>query len=118
MRLLKTYSHTSMRSGYEADKELQEKKKREKGGLLVPERDRKYLVVHQRNIWSYHQQVGGGGGVLIIMHGRSRMPMDSRTSTMQGRSASGFMTRQTLLAPSAKRASRMKGELHSTKNRF
>ena len=38
---------------------------------------------------------GGGEGVLDIMHGRSRMAMDARTSTKPGR------TGQTLLAPSA-----------------
>ena len=31
-----------------------------------------------------------GGGVLIIMHGRSRMTIDPRIPTMPGRSASSF----------------------------
>ena len=30
------------------------------------------------------------GGVLIIMHGRSRMTVDPRIPTMPGRSTSGF----------------------------
>ena len=33
---------------------------------------------------------GEVGGVLIIMHGRSRMTIDSRIPTMPGRSPSGF----------------------------
>ena len=45
-----------------------------------------------------------GGGVLIIMHGRSRMTIDPRIPTMPGRSTSGFRRPgRHLLAPSAKR---------------
>ena len=32
----------------------------------------------------------GGGGVLTVMHGRSRMTIDPRIPTMPGRSTSGF----------------------------
>ena len=55
----------------------------------------------------------------------SRMNIDPRIPAMPGRSMHvGFsLTKQTLLAPSAKRnvrcsESRMKGELHPTKNRL
>ena len=34
--------------------------------------------------------MGGVGGVLIVMHGRSRMTIDPRTPTTPGRSTSGF----------------------------
>ena len=64
---------------------------------------------------------GGGGGVLDIMHGRSRMAMDPRIPTMSGQSASGFHRsgiRRLHKARSAVRssASRMKGKLHSSEN--
>ena len=64
-----------------------------------------------------------GGWGLIIVHGRSRMTIDPRIPTMPGRSTSGFHLpgRHCLhQARSAVRswASRMKGELRSTKNRF
>ena len=69
-----------------------------------------------------------GGGVLDrsdaldIMHGRNRMA--TKHPCNAGTEHVGFSpTRQILLAPSAKRrrkypASRMKGELHLTKNRL
>ena len=41
------------------------------------------------------------GGVLIIMHGRSRMTIDPRIPTMPGQSTLGFQP--PLLAPGAKR---------------
>ena len=64
----------------------------------------------------------GREGVLVIMHGRSRMTVDPRTPTMPGRSTPVFhrLGRHCLhRARSAVRrwASRMKGELHDTKNR-
>ena len=64
-----------------------------------------------------------GGGILIFMHGRSRMTLDPRVPTMPGRSTSGFhrLGRHCLQqARSAVRclASPMKGELHPTKNRL
>ena len=67
--------------------------------------------------------VGGGGGVLDIIHGRSRMTIDPSIRTMPGRSMSGFRRpgRHCLhQARSAVRcsASRVKGELHRTKNRL
>ena len=63
------------------------------------------------------------GGVLIIMHGRSGMTIDPRIPTIPGRRTSGFHRpgRHCLhQARSAARcwASRMKGELHPTKNLF
>ena len=65
----------------------------------------------------------GGVGVLIVMHGRSRVIIDPRTSTMPGRSTSSFHRpgRYCLhQARSAVRcsASRVKGELHPAKNRL
>ena len=64
-----------------------------------------------------------GGGVLIFVHGRSRMTRHPRIPTRPGRSTLGFHQpgRQCLhQARSAVwcLASRMKGELHPTKNRF
>ena len=62
-------------------------------------------------------------GVLDLMHGRSRVTIGSRTPTMPGRSMSGFhkpgrhclhQARSAVRGP----ASRMKGELHPTKNRL
>ena len=35
----------------------------------------------------------GGWGVLIVMHGRSRMTIDPRILTTPGRSASGFLNK-------------------------
>ena len=44
------------------------------------------------------------GGVLVVMHGRSRMTIDPRIPAMLGRKYVGFSpTRQTSLAPNAKR---------------
>ena len=67
---------------------------------------------------------GGGGGWVysIFMHGRSRMTIHPRTPATPGRSTSGFHQpgRHCLhQARSAGRcsASRMKGELHPSKNR-
>ena len=72
---------------------------------------------------------GTGGGVLdrrdvlVLMHGRSRMTIDPRIPKMPGRSTSGFhrpgrpclhQARSAVRCP----ASRMKGELHPTKNRL
>ena len=64
-----------------------------------------------------------GGGVLIIMHGRSRMTIGPRPSTMPGRSTLGFYRPGKYFLPQARStvrcwASRMKGELHPTKNVF
>ena len=63
-----------------------------------------------------------GGSILDIMHGRRLMTIDP---CMPERSTLGCHRpgRQWLLAPSARRnvrcqASRMKGELHPTKNRY
>ena len=63
-----------------------------------------------------------GGGCTQFVHGRSRMAIHSRIPTLPGRSTSGFNqpTRHCLhQARSAVRysASRMKGELHPSKNR-
>ena len=47
---------------------------------------------------------GGGGGYSVFMNGYSRMTTDPRTPTNAGTEYVGFSpTRQTLLAPSAKR---------------
>ena len=47
---------------------------------------------------------GGGGGCTQFVHGRSRMTINPRIFTNAGRERVGFSpTRQTLLAPSAKR---------------
>ena len=64
----------------------------------------------------------GGGGCTQFVYGRSRITIDPRIPTMPGRSTSGFYQpgRQCLhQARSAVRcsASRMKGELHPSKNR-
>ena len=65
-------------------------------GDILPISDlSRLLMVSQRN-WSI-----GEGGVLSIMHGRSRMTIEPRIPTTPGRT-SGFQ-RQTPLAPSAKR---------------
>ena len=63
----------------------------------------------------------GGGGVLIIIHGRSPMKINSRIPTMLGRNTSGFhrQGRQGMhQARSTVRcwASRMQDELHPTTN--
>ena len=65
---------------------------------------------------------GGLGGCTQFVHGGSRMTIDPRIPTMPGRSTSGFHQpgRHFLhRARSAVRcsASRMKGELHPSKNR-
>ena len=71
---------------------------------------------------------GGGGGVgggvySILMHGRSPMAIDPGIPTLPGRSMSGFhrpgrhCLHQAQSAVSCS-ASRMKGELHPTKNRW
>ena len=70
-----------------------------------------------------HSASAGRGGELIIMHGRSRMNIDPRIPTMPGRSTSGFHRpggHRLHQSRSAVRcsASRMKGELHPTKNRL
>ena len=64
----------------------------------------------------------GGGGRTQFVHGRSRMTIGPRIPTMPGRSTSGShqLGRHCLhQARSAVRcsASRMKGELHPSKNR-
>ena len=66
---------------------------------------------------------GGEGGVLDVMHGRGRTTVDPRIPTMPGRRTSSFHQpgRYCLhQARSAVRcwASRIKGELHPTKNRL
>ena len=49
------------------------------------------VAVQKRNRpFCYCRGQAGGGGVFIIMHGRSRMTMDPRIPTMPGRSTSGF----------------------------
>ena len=69
---------------------------------------------------------GGGGGildrgdVLDLMHGCSRIPIDPGIPTMQG---SGFHRPDIYCLHQARSAvrcwaSRMKGELHPSKNRF
>ena len=65
----------------------------------------------------------GGGGCTQFVHDRSRMSIDPRIPTMPGRSTSGFhKPRRHCLhrARSAVRysASRVKGELHPSKNRL
>ena len=64
-----------------------------------------------------------GGGSTRVMHGRSRMTIDPRISTMPGRTTSSFHRpgRHRLhQGRSAVRywASHMTGELHPTKNLF
>ena len=66
---------------------------------------------------------GGRGGVLIIMHGRSRMIVDLRIHTTSGRSTSGFHRpgrHREHQARSVVRcsASCIKGELHPARNRL
>ena len=39
--------------------------------------------------WRWHEN-HGEGGVLIVMHGRSRITVDPRSPTMPGRSTPGF----------------------------
>ena len=62
-----------------------------------------------------------GGGVLIIVHGHSRLIVDPRIPTTPGRSASGFHRPgrhclQQARGAARRWASRMKAELHPTKN--
>ena len=38
----------------------------------------------------FHRGESGRGGILDVMHGRSRMTMDHRVPTMPGQSTSGF----------------------------
>ena len=62
----------------------------------------------------------GHRGALIVIHGRSRVAINSRVSAMPGRRTTIFSpTRQALLAPTAKRRDvldcRKEGELHPTK---
>ena len=83
---------------------------------------------HKYGIVAIGQRVQSGnsmleGGALIIMHGRSRMTINSRIPKMPGRSTSGFHRpgRHSLHhTRSARRCwtSSMKDELHPTKNRF
>ena len=61
--------------------------------------------------------------VLDLTHGRSRMAIDPRIPAMPGRSMSGFHRPGRHCLHQARsavrwRASRVKGELHPTKNRF
>ena len=70
--------------------------------------------------WATRRAVGGGGGYCV--HRRSRISIDPRIPTTPGQSTVGFHQagRHCLhQARSAVRrsASRMKGELHSSKNR-
>ena len=66
---------------------------------------------------------GGGGGVLSIVHGRSRMTIDPRIPTMTGRSTSAFHQPPGRYCSSQARsavscsASRTEGDLHPSKNR-
>ena len=65
-------------------------------------------IMHGRS----RMMIEGVKGVLDIIHGRSRMHINPRLPTMPGRSTWGFSpTRQTLLAPSAKRR-QVFGESH------
>ena len=70
----------------------------------------------------YHRVYSSGGGYTQFVHGCSRMSIDPRIPTMPGQSTSGFHL------PGRHRlhqagygvrcsASRMKGELHPSKNR-
>ena len=45
-----------------------------------------------------HATIVGGGGVLIVMHGRSRMTIDLRIRTMSGRRTLGFSPNQAYIA--------------------
>ena len=70
-----------------------------------------------------HRDIGyGGGGCTQFVHDRSRMTIDIRIHTMQGRSTSGFHQPGRHCLHQARSdvrcsASRMKGKLHLTKNR-
>ena len=71
----------------------------------------------------YDTQGGRGGCVLDVMHGCSRMTIDHRIPTSPGRSTSDFLIPGRLCLHQARcavrcSASRMKAELHSTKNCF
>ena len=46
------------------------------------------------NTGAQASEVVGGGGVLIVMHGRSRISIDVRIRTLPGRSTSGFFTKE------------------------
>ena len=64
---------------------------------------------------------GGGGGGSQFVHGLSRMTIDLRIPTMPGRITSGFHQPDRHCLHQARRAvrcsaSRMKGELHPSKN--
>ena len=53
------------------------------------------------------------GGVLIVMHGSSRMTIDPRIPTMPGQSTSGFHRPGTeLLAPPSAKRREVLGESH------
>ena len=63
--------------------------------------DPRTLTMPGRSTSGFHQR--GAGGVLIIMHVRSRLTIDPRIPTMPGPSTSGVLPiRQALLAPSWK----------------
>ena len=78
------------------------------------------IIMHGRSRLTIE---GRGGGVLGVMHGRSRTNMDPRIPTMPGRSNSGFTEQVDIFlhqARSAERywASRVKGELHPAEDRL
>ena len=80
-------------------------------------------IVRKSRSGKIGERMGGVGECTQFVHGRSRMTIDPRIPTMPGRSMSGFHQpgRHCLHhARSAVRcsASRMKGELHPTKNRL
>ena len=77
---------------------------------------------HSSRLFHIFHKTRGGGGCTQFVHGRSRMTVDPRIPIMPGWSTSGFhqQGRHSLhQARSAVRcsASRMKGELHPSKNR-
>ena len=89
-------------------------------GVLFHRQSLRALGPHNLIAAEHHTLAGGGGAQFV--DGRSRMKMDPRIPTMPGRSMSGFhqpgrrcsqQTRSTVRCS----ASRMKGELHSSKNR-
>ena len=96
-------------------------------GLLVGELDmsiHQLLVLSQLVTWVTHRSIGegGGGGGTQFVHGRSRMTIYPRILTMPRRSTSGFHQPGRHCwhqARSAVRccASRMRAEMHPSKNR-
>ena len=101
------------------DRQQQAKKKRYPGGLAHVVSDVFYRVAanqRQPNLYRI------GGGCTQFVHGHSRMTIDPRIPTMPGRSTSGFQQPGRHRLHHARSAvgcsvSRMKGELHPSKNR-